>query len=434
MFRELQIAFPLIAGFSAIGWLTGHPGIGLLLGVIAYLAWHLYNLRNLDLAAEGGRQFPESKGLWDEVFRKLHRRQRKQRQRIRRLRKTIKRFEESSAALPDAVMMIDRWSNLEWCNQAGVDLLGIQIPRDVGQRITNLIRHPGFSRLFASEEIGQTEFEGPGAVRKTFSAQLVPYVGKRKLLIVRDISERLAVERMHHNFVANTSHELRTPLTVLRGYLEALQTDEDGLNGAWARPINQMVGQVRRMESIINDMLTLAKLESGGVGALPKVEIQVANLIDQIIVESRTIDLDKTLQIETNIDVGIRVLARENELRSAFANLIFNAVQYSPPGTRIDIEWVRDEDHLRFEVRDQGDGIAPEHIDRLTERFYRVDVAHSQAVGGTGLGLSIVQQIANLYGGSLSIESALGKGSTFKLEFPLSIEAQRKQNERPVAV
>lgn len=424
MFREPLLALLALLPLTLLGWLFDWPYGGFLLGLLGYLTWHLYNLYRLNRAVEDGGEYPESEGIWDQVFRKLERRQRRQRQRLRRFKKTIRRFEETSAALPDAVMVLDSRFNLEWCNQPGADLLGIQLPRDVGQRITNLVRSPGFASLFEHDTEGHVEFDASGVAAKVLSAHLIPYVGKRKLLVVRDISAHLAMERMLNKFVANASHELRTPLTVLRGYLETLCGNQVLAPESWKRPIEQMAGQARRMEAIIDDMLTLARLESGGARNLPKTEVAVAGLLEQIIDESRKLEPGKQLRIGTAIDPDLRVFGRESELRSAFANLILNAVQYTPEQRAIDIEWARYPDHLRFEVRDEGDGIAPEHLEHLTERFYRVDVAHSQALGGTGLGLAIVKQIASLYNGSLFIDSKPGKGSVFRVTLPLAMEVR----------
>ena len=418
MYRELQFLLLVLLLLSGLGWLFGSATAGLLTGLTGYIVWHLYNLYQLYRVDQEGWQFPDSVGLWDEVFRRLHRRYRRQRQRIRRLRKTIKRFEDSSAALPDAVLMLDKRFHLEWCNQAGVDLLGIRIPGDIGQRITNVVRSPELADLLESED-DYAEFEDTGPLQRIFSAHLIPYLGKRKLLVVRDISRQQAIERMHHNFVANTSHELRTPLTVLKGYLETLQDSNMNLPESWHRPVAQMAEQAQRMESIITDMLVLTKLENGAVATESKQEIRPAELVRKIIEEGRAIAAPKQLEIKTDLDNDLRLFAREGELRSAFSNLIMNAVQYTPAGGTIEIEWRREPDCLQFTVRDNGEGIAPEHIEHLTERFYRVDVGQSRAIGGTGLGLAIVKQIATLYGGALTIDSEPGKGSCFRLELPL---------------
>ncbi len=220
---------------------------------------------------------------------------------------------------------------------------------------------------------------------------------------------------MRKDFVANASHELRSPLTVIAGYLETLAQDET-LDPALRGPVQEMRRQAARMTAIVQDLLELSRLEAEGraaegepidVGAL------MARLRDDLLVRM-PVALDVRLQVES----AERLRGEPAQLHSAFANLLDNAAKYTPQGGTITMRWWGDERGGHFAVTDTGIGIAPEHLPRLTERFYRVDAGRSRASGGSGLGLAIVKHVLQRHGASLQIDSVEGRGSTFSCHFP----------------
>ncbi len=235
----------------------------------------------------------------------------------------------------------------------------------------------------------------------------------------RDIQhELLRLEQTRRDFVSNASHELRTPLTVLRGYLDLLH--EDAIAGKdlepWQQPLGDMLRQSARMEDIVSDMLTLAQLDSEGARAETE-RVDVPNLLERLAHQADSLSAGRH-HIRLDITPGLCLGGQANELQSVFSNLIINAVQHTPPGSKINIRWGSCTQGARFVVSDNGPGIPAADIPRLTERFYRVDVGRSRASGGTGLGLAIVKHALERHDSGLEIESAVGAGTTFSCIFP----------------
>ncbi|HET7588315.1 MAG TPA: ATP-binding protein [Gammaproteobacteria bacterium] len=226
------------------------------------------------------------------------------------------------------------------------------------------------------------------------------------------------IDQIRRDFVANASHELRTPLTVLRGYIDMMH-DESATGGAleiWRDPLENMVQQAERMQQIIADMLTLARLEVEE-SAAKYVRVDVQALLDKIMRQAESMSRgNHTIQLD--VQTGLNLLGHAAELENAFSNLIFNAIQHTPAGSQINVRWHRQAQRAVFEVSDNGPGIPAEDIPRLTERFYRVDVARSRASGGTGLGLAIVKHALERHDSVLEINSQLGAGSAFRCVFP----------------
>jgi len=249
------------------------------------------------------------------------------------------------------------------------------------------------------------------------SVKVVPYGINKKLLISRDITHLERIETMRRDFVANVSHELRTPLTVVNGFVETLQDMEQLDNDMSRRALALMGEQTKRMEGLVDDLLTLSRLENS-LNALAEEVVDVPGLLKSLHQEGQALSAGKhTLKLE--LECGAKLQGNTAELRSAFGNLISNAVRYTPQGGEIIIRWHEQEaGKLMFSVHDSGIGIAPEHIPRLTERFYRVDRSRSRETGGTGLGLAIVKHIVSRHQGNLEIVSEEGKGSTFSIVFP----------------
>lgn len=228
------------------------------------------------------------------------------------------------------------------------------------------------------------------------------------------------LERMRQDFVANVSHELRTPLTVIHGYLDTLLDQDLAETKPWKKIFMQMHQQTLRMENLIEDLLLLSRLESHEGESAIESKIPVAKLLDTICHEARELSGDLKHQITLSADPALHILGIETELRSLFSNIIFNAVKYTPAQGTINIYWFEENHQAHFKVEDTGIGIAPEHIPRLTERFYRVDPARSRASGGTGLGLAIAKHVLLRHDGKMEVTSELGIGSTFICIFPRS--------------
>ncbi|MCW8841412.1 MAG: phosphate regulon sensor histidine kinase PhoR [Gammaproteobacteria bacterium] len=420
---ELRRLFLLLTVAVLLGLPFDHPWFMAIMVLAGYLSWHLYNLYRLYAWLNDGHRFhpPEASGIWGDVFHLLYRLQLRNRKRKRRLTGLIKRFQEATAAMPDATVILDADGTIEWFNSAAQQLLGLQPGKDVGQRIVNLLRHPQFTRLLSKGANSEPlRIPAPDDDCVTLNLRIVPYGREQRLLIARDVSQQQRLEQMRRDFVANVSHELRTPLTVMSGFLETLLEDEQEYAPHLARSLGLMQQQASRMQHIVEDLLLLSRLETER--SVPPHEVVPVTTVLGVI-EKGIMPLAEQKQQSLSFDCGkeLSIYGAEKELYSAFSNLIANAVRYTPEGGTIQVRWYRDAGGAHFEVQDSGMGIAPEHIPRLTERFYRVDVGRSKASGGTGLGLAIVKHVVNRHNGALRISSTLRKGSTFSIDFPGSL-------------
>ncbi len=422
---ELRRLFLLLGIAFLLGLPFGYAGAFVLVALAHYLALHLRNLYRLYRWLQDGHRFhpPEASGIWGEVFHLLYRLQLRNRKRKRRLTSLIKRFQEATAAMPDATVILDKDGGIEWFNSASQHLLGLQPGRDVGQRILNLIRHPEFARFLArGAPTEPLRISAPMDDGLTLSIRVVPYGKEQRLLIARDISEQMRLEQMRRDFVANVSHELRTPLTVVSGFVETLLEEREEHPAHVQRSLTLMQQQTSRMQHIVEDLLLLSRLETDRTRP-PHLEVAVPVVLSMIKEGVEALVGQKGQSLSLECDSGLWIYGAEKELYSAFSNLVTNAVRYTPEGGEIRIRWYRDASGAHFEVQDTGVGIAPQHIHRLTERFYRVDVGRSRDVGGTGLGLAIVKHVLNRHCATLRINSAINKGSTFSCDFPGSLIA-----------
>lgn len=398
-------------------------GIGILLRVF----FHLRNLEALDhwLADPEGRQVPDGKGLWEDVFSQLNKITRLQRKEREQHAAALLQMKQATSALPEGVVILDEADRIEWCNPLAERHFGLDGVRDNGQQITYLARQPEFVQYLAMKS-----FTEPLILRDTrhgdlvLSVKLIAYGDNKRLLISRDITHLERIETMRRDFVANVSHELRTPLTVVNGFVETLQDMPNLENDMSRRALHLMGEQTSRMENLVNDLLTLSRLENEQ-NVLHEEKVHVPELMKILLEEGRSLSKG---QHKLTLEAGSKsnVSGSTNELHSAFGNLITNAIRYTPPGGEIVLRWEELADgQLRFSVKDSGIGIAPQHIPRLTERFYRVDRSRSRETGGTGLGLAIVKHIAMRHQAQLDVSSEEGKGSTFSIVFPL----KRKETE-----
>lgn len=402
------------------GLISGYYGWSLALGLAVYLGWTLKQLLRLH---EWLRQHkpdeapPDGYGLWGEVFDSIYHLQRRD-QRVRgRLQAVIDRVQESTAALKDAVIMLDSDGNLEWWNRAAETLLGLKTPQDSGQPVTNLVRHPRFKEYFEQENyLEPLEIPSPISDRLRIQLHITRYGNNEHLMLVRDVTRIHQLEQMRKDFVANVSHELRTPLTVIAGYLETLLDNVEDVNPRWVRALTQMQQQGVRMQTLLNDLLLLAKLEATDYPS-DNQPVPIDTLLQSIKGDAQALSGQRNQRISLEAEPGVRLKGSEAELRSAFSNLVFNAVKYTQDEGQIRIRWWADAQGAHLSVQDSGIGIDPKHLPRLTERFYRVDSSRNSTTGGTGLGLAIVKHVLLRHRGRLEISSVPGHGSTFTCHF-----------------
>jgi len=411
----------LVTAALVAGVISNQYGWSLAIGLGLYLAWTLKQLLRLHdwlSRHKADEPPPDGYGLWGEVFDSIYHLQRRD-QRVRgRLQAVIDRVQESTAALRDAVIMLDSEGNLEWWNRAAETLLGLKTPQDSGQSVSNLVRHPRFKEYFEQGNYAEPlEIPSPTNDRMRIQLLITRYGNNEHLMLVRDVTRIHQLEQMRKDFVANVSHELRTPLTVIFGYLETLLDNVEEVNPRWVRALQQMHQQGGRMQTLLNDLLLLAKLEATDYPS-DSHPIEVATLLKTIKGDAQALSANKNQQISLNVESEVQLKGSETELRSAFSNLIFNAVKYTPAEGTIHIRWWADEHGAHLSVQDSGIGIETKHLPRLTERFYRVDSSRASNTGGTGLGLAIVKHVLLRHRGTLEINSVPGKGSVFICHFP----------------
>lgn len=420
--REELLKLVLMGAAGAtLGWMLGHTLLGFSLVAVLCLAIYLRQLAILRqwMAAPKHVELPEPGGIWGEVFEMLLELQRRNRKRKKKLAAILGEFQASTAALPDGAVVLGERGEIVWFNKASQALLGLRMGQDQGIRIGNLIRHPDFAEYLAEGQYsGTVQVPSPVNRNVSLALQIIPYGNNQRLLIVHDVSELRRLEIARRDFLANASHELRTPLTVLRGYLDMIEPDSRGPGplAPWRMPITEMRAQATRMESLIRDMLKLAKLESE---VETKQDVLEVPLILQRVIDDAIALSKGSHRFETEIDAELFLYGRETEVQSVFTNLVSNAVRYSPEAELIRVRWYGDEEGAHFLVQDFGIGVTEDDLPRLSERFYRVDVGRSRESGGTGLGLSIVKHALERHEGRLEIESRIGEGSRFFCHFPV---------------
>ena len=391
----------------------------LLAGACAYASWHVYHIHLLARWLAGGGRAPEpdTRGIWAQVFESLSRIHRQNRKRKKRLRKVVVRFQQAAEAMPDGAIVLDGAGTILWMNKASSRLLGLERARDVGRPVSNFIRHPSFADSLDADAFDEPiHITSPLREELQLLVRIVPYGGSRRLMIVRDVTRIYNLEQMRKDFVANVSHELRSPLTVIVGYLEGMR-DDDLLPAELRRPVHQMSQQASRMGLIVDDLLRLSRLEATP-GAASSERVAVVEMLDMIARDAGALG-ESAHRILHEVDPELSLLGDWNELYSAFSNIAFNAVQHTPAGGTVRLQWNSDGEGARLDVTDTGDGIEAHHIARLTERFYRVDKARSHEMGGTGLGLAIVKHVLVRHDARLDIESRPGEGSRFSCRFPV---------------
>ncbi|MDJ0757769.1 MAG: phosphate regulon sensor histidine kinase PhoR [Woeseiaceae bacterium] len=409
--------FVFLATAFAVGWFHGEPLIGLLLGAVITL---IYNIRYL-LAFERALRnddfaiFRYGDGIWQYIFSQYKFQRTRADRHKATYRSLLREIRRSTNAMFDGAVVLNANNEIIFCNRAAKNLAGIKRKKDRGRRVDNIIRAPALSKLLQSGDYAQSvEIPSPLNPDVRLSCRVAPYGGSQKLLFLRDITERLRVNKMRRDFVANASHELRSPLTVISGYVDAL-VDYPDLPEQWTQPAIEMRSQTQRMGRIIDELLELSRLESAGL-ADDKHFVDMGSLITRVS-EQFSIDPDHAhvrLQIESNDGL----LGSATEIESVIQNLIANAIRHTATDGDITVTWRRLDSGAELRVSDTGEGIAEEHLPRLTERFFRVDRGRSRADGGVGLGLSIVKHVLGRHEAELSISSEIDVGTRFSCVFP----------------
>ena len=409
VFAPLALIFSVASGLLAAA-----------LCVLAMLGWQLVYLQRLIVWLEGPLdvRLPRARGVWESVFAGLHRRVRIRVGQQRALAETLARFEQAFQALPDGVIAFDRHRHIDWINERAARHFALVADTDRGQALTNLIRHPEFVAYINDGNYAEPLIYRGGRVEElTLLLQVIPYGADQKLLVSRDISQIERMETIRRDFIANVSHELKTPLTVVAGFSEMLADDFAAYSpGEIEHYLKLICEQNARMQRLIDDLLTLSALESGTAGPVAE-PVAVEPLLTSILADTQALSAGKH-EIVLAVEMPSVLNGCANELRSAFSNLAANAVRYTPAGGRVTLTWRESAAGGEFVVADTGIGIAPQHLSRLTERFYRVDRGRSRETGGTGLGLAIVKHVLTRHEATLRIDSEPGKGSRFSAHFP----------------
>ncbi|RJG00707.1 phosphate regulon sensor histidine kinase PhoR [Noviherbaspirillum sedimenti] len=405
---------------AGVVWAFFGPLAGLSVAFLAVTALsflQLFYLNRLDnwLDSPESEKMPDGWGAWTDVFSRLYKMRRDDERNQAELTEWLARFRQAMSRLPDGVVLMDDVLFLEWCNPTAQSHLGLDLERDKGMRVTNLIRHPEFM-----DYIILGRFEQPLTLSlrgRKLVVHLIPFENRRQILVTHDATESERIDMMRRDFIANASHELRTPLTVINGFLE-IACNQPSLDSATRKAhLKLMSEQGQRMQNLVDDMLTLSRLESTDL-PLRAEKVNVRALLEQIVREANALSAGKhTISLTV---AGPDVKGNTEELRSAFTNLVTNAIRYTPAQGKIDLTWQDTDEGPQFIVRDSGIGISQEHLARLTERFYRVDKSRSRETQGTGLGLAIVKHILLRHQGKLVIESVVDQGSRFMARFPKS--------------
>jgi two-component system phosphate regulon sensor histidine kinase PhoR len=411
-----------LAGFLAGVAAADAQAVMAVMGALAGAGWRAWvDARHgqafVDWLAQPEVPAPRAPGLWGEAAYLCERALGKREQSALRETERLTQFLSAIEASPNGVLLLDPADQVTWLNPTAAAHFGLDRQRDMGQRLTNLVRSPAFvAYMQAGAFDSAITFAAPGG-QATLAVLVRPYGSEMKLVITQDITERERAEAMRRDFVANVSHEIRTPLTVLAGFVETMSglplTEPER-----RRVLVLMTQQTERMQALVSDLLTLAQLE-GSPRPPPDTWMPVADLMRRAMADAAALSSGRHA-LQASGGEGVALAGAATELFSAASNLVNNAVRYTPEGGSVRVKWhVREDGAGVLEVADSGPGIAREHIPRLTERFYRVDGSRSRETGGTGLGLAIVKHVVQRHGGEIEVESEVGKGSTFRLVFPV---------------
>jgi two-component system phosphate regulon sensor histidine kinase PhoR len=407
----------IIATGAMVGSLYGEILLGLLIAVAVALFWQVRQLLTFTRALQTGNfdEFRVGEGIWQQMFARFNFERDRATRARRDYRRLLKEIRRSTDAMPDGAIILDESNEIVMCNKAAKRLAGFKRKKDRGQRVDNILRDPKLSKLLSAGDFRRdVEIASPVRDGNWLNCRIVPFGANQKLLIIRDVTERVRLTKMRRDFVANASHELRSPLTVISGYLDSLADDPE-LRESWGQPISRMQQQAQRMNHIVGELLELSRLESAGPASTVEV-VDVAGLLATArkYYEGR----EDAATIEIVMESTAQLLGRGKEIESLISNLLSNAVRHTPPDGTISMKWRSDPQGAEIIVTDSGEGIPSEQISRLTERFFRVDRGRAREDGGVGLGLAIVKHVLGRHDGDLTVTSELGKGSEFRCHFP----------------
>lgn len=416
---EIALILFVCASCLGLGFMIGYPMTGLIIGLFGYIFWILHQIRllNLWLQAPEDREPPHVKGIFEVLLDRSLRISRQYARERQHLKAALGRQNRLVAGVRDAVLLAGENNRVTWFNKQAGELLNLKDNEDVGIPLGSLIRDPRFfAYIEAGDFVEPILIPTPGNRTAWMELAVTKYEHGEKILVLRDVTRMQRLEKMRSDFIANLSHELRTPLTVLRGYIETLFL-QPNLSDSTKRIYDEMGTQSERMAQLLTDLATLSKLESNDASRHP-IPVDVSAMLDRIIKDACQLANYQGHLLVEDIQSGLWLNAVENELYSAFSNLVFNAVRHTPSETEIKVEASFGEQGATVKISDNGPGIDAKHLPRITERFYRVDASRNSGTGGTGLGLAIVKHAINTQGGQLDIESTPGKGSSFRCTFP----------------
>jgi len=408
---------------ALVGSILGHTLFVMVIGLTALLIWHYHHLLKLVKWLWRSKSIspPQAEGVWGRIYDGLYRQIMQYRKKQKILNDKIRQFRDGAEALPDAALVLSDDLCIEWGNKKAQRILGIRWPDDVGQRVDNLIRFPEFAKYIAANKYDQPcLIPSPLNIENTLELRLMPYGSEQVLFIARDISKIQRLENMRRDFVANVSHELKTPLTVVRGYVEMIQQTEHALDPHWQKAFGTIEAQVSRMDRLVEQLLLLSRVERKE-DVEDRQVVDMPKMLHTLIDDSKWLNQNKNHNITCNIDDELIISGIEGELKSACLNLLSNAIAYTPAEGNIHITWQSDNAKAKFSVKDDGTGIKPEFVNRLTERFFRVDMSRSRDTGGSGLGLAIVKHVLNRHQAELVIESKWGEGCEFIIYFDVTL-------------
>ncbi len=406
----------VLAAGALIGWFYDHTDWGLLVASLLALGW---NVRQLLIFEQAVREkdfhnFRYGEGIWSQLYSRFSYQRGQSKQYKKSYRQLVKEVRKSTNAMPDGGIILNSEFEILLCNKAAKRLAGFRRRQDKGHRVDNILRDPAFGAYLNSGDFRTgIEIRSPVVQDGWLMCRIVPYGADQLLLLIQDITERRRLAATRREFVANASHELRSPLTVVSGYLDTMASDHD-IPAHWKRPLLQMQTQANRMNKIVAELLELSRLE--GAGAAPTDElIDVCGILASV---KKSMSGQRDVpEIRVECQSDAQLYGSNAEIESLIVNLLTNAIRHTPQEGRITLKWAAEKDAAELSVSDTGIGIEPEHIPRLTERFFRVDPGRSREDGGVGLGLAIVKHILERHDSYLEIESEPGTGSRFSCSF-----------------
>lgn len=416
--RKFLIGLILLLGAgAAIGWFYGYADRGLLVAALVALTWQVRQLLSFERALRTGNfdDFRIGEGIWEQIFSRFRFENERAARRKQNYRLLLREIRKSTNAMPDGAVIVDANNEIITCNRAAKKLAGLKRKKDRGQRVDNILRDPVLTRLLESDDPASSiEMMSPVKDGEWLNCRVVPYGADQKLLLLRDVTERIRLSKMRRDFVANASHELRSPLTVISGYLDSLADDEN-IPDSWTKPVSQMRAQAARMRQILGELLELSRLESAGPAKSDQA-IDVPSLLESC--KQALAGHADAPRVTIGSESTAKLSGNKAEIETVVINLLSNAIRFTPADGDVTMSWRSGPDGAEIVVNDTGAGVDPEHIPRLTERFFRVDKGRARDDGGIGLGLAIVKHVLARHDAELFISSKAGEGSEFRCHFP----------------